>query len=123
MVAVSSVLELAAFCTFHARSIHDGFLALKRDGFDVDVLTPEAAIYLTIKIDLKGKKTPEGQVLKDQAAVTSYILREAGLAVVPFAAFGATQASPWYRLSVGTCRLESIPGMILGLREAMEKLG
>jgi aspartate aminotransferase len=105
------------------QSIHDGFLALKRDGFDVDVLTPEAAIYLTIKIDLKGKKTPEGQVLKDQAAVTSYILREAGLAVVPFTAFGASQASPWYRLSVGTCRLESIPGMIRGLREAMEKLG
>ena len=26
MVAVSSVLDLAAFCTFHARSVHDGFL-------------------------------------------------------------------------------------------------
>jgi aspartate aminotransferase len=103
--------------------IHDGFLALKRDGFDVDVLTPEAAIYLTIKIDLKGKKMPGGHVLKDQADVTSYILREAGLAVVPFTAFGASQASPWYRLSVGTCKLDSIPGMFLGLREAMEKLG
>ena len=26
VAAVSFVLELAAFCTFHARSVHDGFL-------------------------------------------------------------------------------------------------
>jgi aspartate aminotransferase len=104
------------------QKIHDGFIDLKRMGFDVDVLAPEAGIYLTIKIDLKGKKTREGSVLKDQADVTSYVLREAGLAVVPFTAFGASQTSPWYRLSVGTCRLESISGMIAGLRKAMEKL-
>ncbi len=42
--------------------IHDGFKALKQDGFQVDVLTPEA-IYLTIKIDLKGKKTKAGPCL------------------------------------------------------------
>jgi aspartate aminotransferase len=104
------------------QKIHDGFMDLKREGFDVDVLAPEAGIYLTIKIDLKGKKTQEGQVLRSQSEVTSYVLREAGLAVVPFTAFGASQDSPWYRLSVGTCKLESIPGMITGLREAMDRL-
>jgi aspartate aminotransferase len=61
-------------------------------------------------------------VLKDQAEVTSYLLNEAGLAVVPFSAFGAPKTSPWYRLSVGTCRLEDIPEMFRKLREAMEKL-
>jgi aspartate aminotransferase len=101
--------------------IHDGFAALKKEGFNVDVLAPEAAIYLTIKIDLAGKKTREG-VLKDQAGVTSYLLNEAGLAVVPFSAFGAPKTSPWYRLSVGTCRLEDIPEMFRKLREAMKKL-
>ena len=101
--------------------IHDGFVSLKKEGFNVDVLAPEAAIYLTIKIDLTGKKTREG-VLKDQAEVTSYLLNEAGLAVVPFSAFGAPKTSPWYRLSVGTCRLEDIPEMFRKLREAMEKL-
>jgi aspartate aminotransferase len=96
--------------------IHEGFETLKKEGFRVDALAPEAGIYLTIKIDLKGKRMPE------QADVTSYILREAGLAVVPFSAFGASKNSPWYRLSVGTCRLEDIPEMLKKLRAAMEKL-
>jgi aspartate aminotransferase len=102
--------------------IHDGFIALKKDGFHVDVLHPEAAIYLTIKIDLKGKKTREGKVLAEQSDVTSYLLNAAGLAVVPFSAFGASKTSPWYRLSVGTCRLEDISEMLGRLRMAMEGL-
>lgn len=103
-------------------SIHDGFAQLKKDGFNVDVLTPEAAIYLTIKIDLKGKRTADGGTLEEQSDVTSYLLDVAALAVVPFSAFGASKTSPWYRLSVGTCRLEDIPEMLGKLRLAMEKL-
>ena len=97
-------------------------MELKKDGFQVDVLAPEAAIYLTIKVDLAGKKTKEGLLLKDQSEVTSYLLDEARLAVVPFSAFGAPKTSSWYRLSVGTCKLQDIPEMLLKLREAMEKL-
>jgi aspartate aminotransferase len=104
------------------QQIHDGFIALKKEGFGVDVLAPEAAIYLTIKVDLLGKKTKEGLLLKEQSEVTSYLLNEARLAVVPFSAFGAPKTSPWYRLSVGTCKLQDIPEMLLKLREAMEKL-
>ncbi|HXB95411.1 MAG TPA: pyridoxal phosphate-dependent aminotransferase [Puia sp.] len=102
--------------------IHDGFVALKKEGFNVDVLTPEAAIYLTIKIDCKGQKTTDGRVLRDQADVTNYLLNEARLAVVPFYAFGAAKTSPWYRLSVGTCKLEEIPEMLGQLREALKRL-
>jgi len=102
--------------------IYRGFKELKKEGFCVDVLAPEAGIYLTIKIDLVGKKTREQLLLKDQQAVTSYLLDEARLAVVPFSAFGAPKSSPWYRLSVGTCHLKDIEEMIGKLREAMEKL-
>ena len=104
------------------QQIYEGFVALKKEGYSVDVLAPEAAIYLTIKIDLKGKKTQQGVVLKEQSDVTSYLLNEAGLAIVPFSAFGASKASPWYRLSVGTCKLEDIPEMIGKLRDAMSRL-
>ncbi|MDZ4796128.1 MAG: aminotransferase class I/II-fold pyridoxal phosphate-dependent enzyme [Bacteroidota bacterium] len=103
-------------------SIYDGFIQLKNEGFSVDAITPEAAIYLTIKIDLAGKKTPEGNVLADQSEVTAYVLNGAGLAVVPFYAFGADKSSPWYRLSVGTCKKEEIGEMIGKLREALKKL-
>jgi aspartate aminotransferase len=103
--------------------IYDGFMLLKKDGFSVDAIAPQAAIYLTIKIDLAGKRTAGGKTIADQAAVTDYILNEAKLAVVPFSAFGAGKNSPWYRLSVGTCKLEDIDEMFGKLREAMEKLG
>ncbi len=104
------------------RSIYDGFVSLKNEGLAVDAIAPEAAIYLTIKIDLVGKKTNEGKLLENQNDVTAYILNKAKLAVVPFYAFGASQNSAWYRLSVGTCKKDEIPEMIGKLREALKKL-
>ncbi len=102
--------------------IYEGFMQLKKEGYQVDAIAPQAAIYLTIKIDLAGKKMDDGKILADQPGVTAYILNKAGLAVVPFSAFGAPKHSPWYRLSVGTCRKEEIGEMIGQLREAIKKL-
>lgn len=102
--------------------IYNEFIQLKEEGFDVDAIAPQAAIYLTIKIDLTGKKTLTGKTLANQSDVTAYILNEAKLALVPFSAFGANKNSPWYRLSVGTCHLKDIPEMIEKLRESMKKL-
>jgi len=102
--------------------IYAGFQQLKKEGFSVDSISPQAAIYLTIQIDLAGKKTADGNVLQTQSDVTAYILNEAKLAVVPFYAFGAGDQSTWYRLSVGCCKLEDIDRMIKKLRAALEKL-
>jgi aspartate aminotransferase len=102
--------------------IYDGFAELKKKGYAVEAVAPEAAIYLTIKIDLVGKKTAQGQVLNTQADVTSYLLQHASLAVVPFYAFGASKNSPWYRLSVGTCKKEEINEMLEKLEGALKNL-
>lgn len=102
--------------------IYEGFEDLKKSGYAVDAIAPQAAIYLTIKLDLKGKQRGDGKVLSDQAAVTDYVLNEAGLAVVPFYAFGTSKESPWYRLSVGTCKVEEIQEMFGKLKEALDKL-
>ena len=104
------------------RLIYDGFMQLKNEGLAVDAIAPEAAIYLTIKIDLAGKKTAQGKLLANQSDVTDYILNEAKLAVVPFYAFGADRSSAWYRLSVGTCKKDEIGQMIGKLREALQKV-
>lgn len=104
------------------RKIYNGIIALKAAGHQVDAVTPQAAIYLTIKIDLAGKKTAGGNILETQADVSAYLLNEAKLAVVPFYAFGAAKTSPWYRLSVGTCKKEEIDGMLNLLQQALEKL-
>jgi aspartate aminotransferase len=102
--------------------IYEGFQQLKSEGFSVDACAPQAAIYLTIQLSLVSKTTNNGDLLSTQADVTSYILNEAKLAVVPFYAFGAPKDSDWYRLSVGTCRKEEIPAMLGQLRKALENL-
>ena len=107
---------------FRLREIYAGFKNLKKEGFSVDAISPQAAIYLTIQIDLVGKKTRQGKILSNQDEVTSYILDEAKLAVVPFSSFGASKESSWYRLSVGTCRKEEIHEMLQKFREAMQLL-
>lgn len=102
--------------------IYQGIIDLKNEGFAVDAVFPQAAIYLTVKFDLKGK-TPKGKkALENQSQVTDYLLSEAKLAVVPFYAFGAGKESPWYRLSVGTCKEEEIGEMLDKLKEALGKL-
>jgi aspartate aminotransferase len=104
------------------RKIYNGFQQLKIEGFSVDAVAPQAAIYLTIQIDLVGKKTTEGKILDNQAEVTAYILDEAKIAIVPFYCFGAAKNSNWYRLSVGTCKTEEINEMLAMLKQALTKL-
>lgn len=104
------------------RRIYEGLIQLKHQGFNLNAVAPEAAIYLTVKFDLAGKKTSDGKILETQSDVTSYLLQHASLAVVPFYAFGASKNSPWYRLSVGTCKKEEINDMLGKLSDALKKL-
>jgi aspartate aminotransferase len=101
---------------------YKGFMELKKAGHRVTAIAPQAAIYLTIQFDLKGMKTADGTVLKTTENITQYILNEAKVAIVPFYAFGASNESTWYRLSVGTAEANAIPEVIGKLRAALEKL-
>ena len=101
---------------------YKGFQALKAAGFKVDAITPQAAIYLTVQFNLHGQKTANGTVLATTKDITKYLLDEAKLAIVPFSAFGASADSSWYRLSVGTCKLEDVDGAIANLISALSKL-
>jgi len=101
---------------------YDGFIALKNEGHKVDAIAPQAAIYLTVQFDLHGKKKDDGTVLATTKDVTKYLLEEAHVAIVPFSAFGDDENSTWYRLSVGTCRLEEVKMVIESLRKALNKL-
>jgi len=101
---------------------HKGFQSLKAKGYRVDSIAPQAAIYLTINLALHGQKTADGKTLTTTKDVTSYILNEAKVAVVPFNCFGASSDSSWYRLSVGTCKLEDVDAIIQSLEKALAKL-
>lgn len=121
--AVSKYLvDFKSEISFRLQKIYEGFVALKKQGHPVDAITPQAAIYLTIQVNAAGAKTAAGVLLKDQKDVTAYLLDKAGLAVVPFYAFGAPADSSWYRLSVGTCKKEEIDAMLSSLSVALSEL-
>ncbi len=103
------------------QQLFDGIQQMKQEGYPVDAISPMAAIYLTIRFSFKGKMYGD-QAIKTTADMTSFLLEHASLAIVPFAAFGADKESEWYRLSVGTCHLDTIPQMFSNLRKALDKL-
>lgn len=103
-------------------AFYNGLKEIKNQGFQVDVIAPEAAIYLTVSFNLIGKATSDGKILATTADVTAYLLDEAKIAIVPFNAFGASKDSTWYRISVGTSVLSEIDALFAQLKSALIKL-
>ncbi len=103
-------------------AFYKGIIDLKTKGFPVDAIAPQAAIYLSVNIDLKGKKTAEGIILDSSDAVHEHLLNEAGIGVLPFSWFGAKSHGDWFRLSVGTCQQSEIPLVLHALEQSMAKL-
>lgn len=97
------------------------FQTLKSEAYPVDAILPEAALYLTVRFDLLDKT--DGKVeLKSVSDITRYLLEEAKVALVPFYAFGASDTSTWFRLSVGTTQKEDIEIIGNNIRKALGRL-
>jgi len=103
-------------------TLYQGFKQLKSEGFNVDSIEPMGAIYLTIKIDYAGKTTPDGDTLKTSADINFYLIKAAGVAFVPFSAFGTDDDTPWFRVSVGASTLDDIKQILPRIKNALEKL-
>ena len=103
-------------------TFYEGIMKIKDSGYDVDAIYPQGALYLTVKLNLIGKKNADGKVLNSIDDVLGYILEEGKIALVPFYAFGADKDSPWFRLSVGTCSKEEAKEAVKILKETIEKL-
>ena len=95
---------------------------MAKEGLPVDAIAPMGAIYLTLKIDIIGKLTPQGETLQNSMEVTSYLIKEAGMAIVPFTAFGDNDKSPWFRASVGGCSFQEIEQSIPRLNDCLKSL-
>jgi aspartate aminotransferase len=64
-------------------------------------------------------RTPDRQVLRTNEDIRRYLLQSAGLAVVPFQAFGSPEESGWFRLSVGAVSMTQLEALLPRLREAL----
>ncbi|MBA5628282.1 pyridoxal phosphate-dependent aminotransferase [Moheibacter lacus] len=118
----SYLTQIKSELSFRLDEFYKGFAEMKSEGFPVDVIEPEAALYLTVKFDLIGKMTESGNKIETVQEITSYLLKEAKVALVPFSAFGASIDSTWFRLSVGTTSKSDISEILSNLKKALENL-
>jgi aspartate aminotransferase len=87
-----------------------GFAAMRKSGLPVEAIAPQGAIYLSVRIALPGRTNEETRKL---------LLDKAGLALVPFQAFGLREESGWFRISVGAVSLAEIDAALPRVRAAL----
>jgi aspartate aminotransferase len=131
-VALARFLEDApAVAQFHAEMIarvrrrldalYEGFSRLRRDGHPVDCISPQGAIYLSLRLDLIGRRLGDTRIDSNEA-IRRLLLDQAGIAVVPFQAFGLHEDTGWFRLSVGAVSLEDIEAALPRLEGLLQRL-
>jgi aspartate aminotransferase len=102
--------------------IYSGIKVLGQKGLPISIVAPEGAIYLTVQFALKGAIQSDGKIIKTTEHITSFLLNQAQLAVIPFTAFGVANETDWYRVSVGTLKDTDVPQMLLKLETALRSL-
>lgn len=85
----------------------------------LELTLPQGAFYAFPKCaGFIGRKTPDGEVIGGDAALSSYLLRSGKVATVPGSAFGL---EPYIRLSFAASR-EELERAVAQLREALARL-
>ena len=95
--------------------LHRGFAGLEAKGLPVDAVEPEGTLYLSVRMDLFGRSL-DGVQMENNEDIRKALLTGAGIAVVPFQAFGLAREDGWFRMSVGAASLEAIG-------QGLERLG
>jgi aspartate aminotransferase len=132
-IAMAKLLESGPVITDYMRTMcssvrarldamYSGCMALRAEGFAVDAVAPQGAIYLSAQFALHGRTTPSGDTLHTDEDVRRYVLRSAGVAVIPFEVFGYADGSGWCRLSAGAVSVKDIEAMFPRLRAALQAL-
>ena len=92
----------------------EGFAAMQAEGYPVEIIDPQGAIYLSLRVVKPGRSNE---------AIREHLLERAGFAVVPFQAFGLADETGWFRLSVGAVSMkeiqEALPRVEATLRAAV----
>jgi aspartate aminotransferase len=89
-----------------------GLEALRAKGLPVEAIAPEGTLYLSARFDLFGRVV-DGKPLATNEDIRRLLLQRAGVAVVPFQAFGLAREDGWFRMSVGGA---TVPAIEAGLQ-------
>ena len=98
-----------------------GFKALENDGYPVNSMDPQGAIYFSVQFRLHGKSAG-GRAITTDEDIRMLLLERAGVAVVPFRAFGVRGDTGWFRLSAGAVSMDEIREMFPRLRAMLDEV-
>jgi aspartate aminotransferase len=101
------------------QALYQGISALAAEGLPVEAIPPAGAIYLSARIALHGR-IPGVNSNED---VRRWVLREAGMAIVPFQAFAYPKDDGWFRLSVGAVSVAQCEEAVARLGAALRTVG
>jgi aspartate aminotransferase len=117
-IATAALLDDARACGAFRAGMHErlrrrldllyrGFMRMRGAGHPVDAVEPQGTLYLSAHFGLLGR-TFAGRELRSNEDIRKLLLEEAGMAVVPFQAFGLQREDGWFRLSVGGVSVAAI---------------
>lgn len=122
--------DAAGFASFRAgmqqrlrdrlERLHRAFEGMRARGLPVESVAPEGTLYLSARFDLIGRRAGDRE-LRTNEDVRRLLLQDAGIAVVPFQAFGLDREDGWFRLSVGGASVEAIDAGMERLANVLEK--
>ncbi len=97
------------------QTLYKGIQGMKARGLPVDAIEPQGGIYLSFYAGLIGRGFDSNQ------AIASFLIDEAGVAVVPFQAFDLEENSGWFRMSVGAVGLSELDGALERIEAALHR--
>jgi aspartate aminotransferase len=95
--------------------LYDGISTMRDAGLPIDAIAPQGAIYLSFRVDLIGRGFDTNEEIR------AYLLKAAGLAVVPFQAFDMAEESGWFRMSIGAIGLDDLDAALERLESAVRR--
>ncbi len=100
-------------------ALRECFEGLKARGYPVESINPQGAIYFSAQFRLHGKSVG-GRKVETDDDIRVLLLEHAGVAVVPFQAFGVNENTGWFRLSIGAVSMDEIGSMFLKLETLLK---
>jgi aspartate aminotransferase len=113
--------EMDARLAERLTAMHEGFQTLERDGYPVASINPQGAIYFSACFDLRGRSF-DGQKISTDEDIRTLLLQQAGVAVVPFTAFGVKGDTGWFRLSAGAVSMDELREMFPRIRSLLDQI-
>jgi len=95
-------------------ALYAGIMEMRSRGLPVDAIAPQGAIYLSFQVDMIGRGYDSTEEIR------THLLRDAGVAVVPFGAFDMPDDNGWLRMSVGAVSEAELAGALLRIEAAIQ---